>query len=247
MNALLPMELLSRTTPLESLLFLLVAGHLLGDFLLQTRWMVERKKEPKVLLAHAGAVTAAHVAALAPFFSLPVLGTLLGVGVVHLAIDWVKPHWRRERPGPLALFFLDQAAHLVVLAGAYLLLLRLGPPPIHFEADVLRIWTLAGTAGAVLAVNWTGASVVVGMTLQSVGAGEADRGGGELVGKLERLIYLILVLLGEWVALAVVVAGKSVVGFQATGGRRPASRYLAGSFASLLAAILLGLGLGGLL
>lgn len=246
MNALFPLELLSRTTPLESLLLLLLAGHLLGDFLFQTRWMVERKKELRILLAHAGAVTVAHILALAPFTSLPVLGTLAGVGAVHLGIDWIKPHWRWDRPGPLALFFLDQLAHLVVLAGAYLVLLRLGPPPVHLDADALRIWTLAGIGIATLAVAWTGGSVVVQMTLDSLGPGN-EESGGELVGKVERMIFLVLIVLGEWIALAVVVAGKSVVGLRSRSERASATRWVAGTFTSLLVAVILGLGFRALL
>jgi hypothetical protein len=101
---------------------LLVAGHAVGDFVLQTRGMVARKHEPSRLLFHAAAVVAVQTLFLIPFLSPGALAVLLGLGVLHAAIDRTKLVLQGRRESPLPLFVADQLAHLCVLAGAWLLL-----------------------------------------------------------------------------------------------------------------------------
>jgi hypothetical protein len=59
----------------------LAFGHFLADFTLQTDWMVRRKREPMILLAHVGVVTAVTWVALG--FSLSPL-LLLMIAATHL-------------------------------------------------------------------------------------------------------------------------------------------------------------------
>lgn len=75
---------------LISVLAFLVAGHTIGDFVLQTRRMALGKGQPRWLLAHASTVTAAHVACLLPVWSGPVIVAALGIGVLHGLVDFAK-------------------------------------------------------------------------------------------------------------------------------------------------------------
>jgi hypothetical protein len=87
---------------------ILVAAHLLGDFVLQTDWMAERRKQLKVLVLHAALVTVASAVMLGRLH-VPLLLILLAS---HLATDALKVH---VFPTGIQTFLLDQALHLGVI------------------------------------------------------------------------------------------------------------------------------------
>jgi len=78
-------------------------------------------------------------------------------------------------------------------------------------------------------------------------AGAIDIARGGTIGSLERAIALTLVLLGQYGALGLLVAAKSVARFKALEDREFAEYFLIGTLASLLLALAGGLGLQALL
>jgi hypothetical protein len=78
-------------------------------------------------------------------------------------------------------------------------------------------------------------------------AGAIDIARGRTIGSLERAIALTLVLLGQYGALGLIVAAKSVARFKALEDREFAEYFLIGTLASLLLALVGGLGLHALL
>ena len=78
-------------------------------------------------------------------------------------------------------------------------------------------------------------------------AGAIDIARGRTIGSLERAIALTLVLLGQYGALGLIVAAKSVARFKALEDREFAEYFLIGTLASLLLALAGGLGLRALL
>jgi hypothetical protein len=76
---------------------------------------------------------------------------------------------------------------------------------------------------------------------RSSGAVEIAR--GRAIGVLERAITLTLVLLGQYGALGLVVAAKSLARFRALEDREFAEYFLIGTLASLLLALLAGVAL----
>src|SRR6266545_6477397 len=74
-------------------------------------------------------------------------------------------------------------------------------------------------------------------------AGAIDIARGRTIGALERAIALTLVLLGQFGALGLIVAAKSVARFKALEDREFAEYFLIGTLASLLLALAGGLGL----
>lgn len=246
------------TSPDTLLFWLLLAGHLLGDFLFQTRGMVVHKARGRWLFAHAATVFLVHAAVLAPMITLPLAGTLILVAAAHAVIDRAKARWRRKVPGPLGLFLADQTLHLLVLAGVFVLVGRYVPPPLHLPAATVEAWTLAALVAGSFAFNANGGSAIVDATLASLSPGleEEDRGGagddgvpgsGRLIGILERTIALVLILLGQWAMIGFLLTAKSIARFEALKKRRFAEYYLSGTLASLLVVVLTGLALGHLL
>jgi len=71
-------------------------------------------------------------------------------------------------------------------------------------------------------------------------AGAIDIARGRAIGALERALALTLVLLGEYSALGLVVAAKTIARFKALEEREFAEYFLIGTLASLLLALALG-------
>lgn len=275
--------------PEQALLALLVAGHVLGDFVFQTRPMVAGKGRPAVLLRHAGAVAAAHLLALLPFLSWPVVLAAAALGVAHGAVDGVKARWqgRGRKAGPdggatageaagrrlprttITVFLADQAVHAAAVVGAWLLLRGMDPdawllidrnaaPTLYAAGVLVTGFAFVGNGGSGLVRGvlahlppGSGGTAGPGRTTDAEGPDEPEppaglddsglEGSGQLIGILERLLGLVLVLMGEWAALAVVLAAKSIARFEELRDRPFAEYYLVGTLASLLVAVLTGL------
>ena len=97
---------------LETLAALLFA-HAIADFLLQPGWMATRKREPHILLAHIGVVTAATWIAL----GFPLHPAVAVLALLHLATDAFKAWVLGDRLGG---FLADQGLHMLTLAGIVL-------------------------------------------------------------------------------------------------------------------------------
>ena len=89
-------------------LFILLTAHFLGDFVLQPDWIVQRKRQPQVLLLHVVLVLAASALMLGSF-PLPLLLILFGS---HLAMDALKVYLL---PNGIYTFLLDQLVHIGVV------------------------------------------------------------------------------------------------------------------------------------
>lgn len=250
MDATLPPFAAAVTAP--SVLLLLFAGHLLADFAFQTRWMVEGKRRPSVLASHAAVVAVVHFGVLLPHAGWTVAAACVGIGIAHAVIDLTKARWPLERPGPLGIFLLDQLAHGVVLVGVFWVLRELAAPfASHLPGEWLRGWQAAAIVLGVLAFNCNGGGAIVSGVLATLSPDLEDaedassglRGSGRLIGILERTITLILIVLGQWAAIVLLLAAKSIARFEELKDRRFAEYYLIGTLTSILVAILIGLGL----
>jgi hypothetical protein len=104
----------------------LLAGHLAGDFLFQTRWMAERKTTClSALAAHSAVYALAVWIASLPAMGLSPLCVFL-VFASHAALDrrglvlWWRTHITKSDSEWLTIM-TDQSLHVVVLALACLL------------------------------------------------------------------------------------------------------------------------------
>lgn len=236
-----------------ALLALLVAGHCIGDF--GPRWRGAGDAAPSfaALLAHVALVTAAHLVAVLPFINLEVAVAVLGIGLLHALIDGLKTRTAAFDSQSAPVLIIDQAAHLAVIAVAWFLLTGwIGAPDLAVPPSWLESWVTASIIVAAFAANAAGGSVLVRVVLGPLGGDAQARGGsghdgaGRLIGILERTITLILILAGQWAAMALLATAKSVARFDDLKSREFAEYYLVGTLTSLLVAILIGLGLLGL-
>lgn len=199
------------------LLLVLLTAHLAADFLFQSDRDAQRKGVPKVYLKHVATVSAAAyvLAGLWSGWLIPVL-----VAATHAILDAVKQRWGNDRA---PWFWLDQAAHLVVLAALASVLAYPG------DGSVLWVqifgdlwWNMLILAAGLLAGVFTG-GVVIGIwarpflaELKKEGGDVRVRGlesGGKTIGRLERALIMFLVLIGQPAGVAFLVAAKSVFRF----------------------------------
>lgn len=66
------------------------------------------------------------------------------------------------------------------------------------------------------------------------------KGAGKTIGKLERILTLTFILLGEPTAIAIIFAAKSIIRFEAAKERPYAEYYLIGTLTSMTFAIIMG-------
>lgn len=224
------------------LLALLVAGHLLADFALQPIALVRKKAAWKWLLIHGGIVLGAHGLVLAPIWRPSFLPVLALLALFHVGLD----RWKGREPSTLRRFLADQALHLFSLAAVWGALgFGTGPSAVAFAAWPLWFWGVCLLAG--YAFVWTGGAAIVQLLLADYdleGAGgtpSSSEARGRIIGVLERLVALTLILLGQWGALAVVIAAKSIARFKELEDRDFSERYLIGTLSSLLVAMATGL------
>ncbi len=206
----------------RQLLACLVAAHVLGDFVFQSRRDVREKHRPVVLVKHTLVIAVLSYLLVGWWrvWQIPAL-----ILVTHACIDLVKSKMGK---GARA-FLLDQAAHgLALLAIAFVLssptdqtlhwVQLLGAP--YLQALIL----LSGFAVGVYAMDY-----LVGLAVQplldemaavtpptSHDIHQESRGfanGGQLIGRLERALIFLLVLTGQPAGVGFLIAAKSIFRF----------------------------------
>lgn len=127
----------------------LMLAHLIADFPLQTNWLYTLKIRSVIGLAlHA----ATHSIVTAMIISNPLnrWPALVMIGLIHFAIDWLKPHWKCPA---LTGFLLDQAIHLTFLV----VMATICP----LQSTIPDTWLYAALAYAILPAALVGLWVAV--------------------------------------------------------------------------------------
>jgi len=221
---------------MQDTFILLIIGHLLGDFALQSDAMVRHKRRPSVLGLHVLVVAAATWLALG---GLPIVVLLL-IGLTHGAIDWVKVNRLPDRPWA---FVVDQGLHLLVIVA----LAWVWPTTaaagwlgsMSHEAEAVFRSATAYLGGFVLAVP-TGAAVVgvfvspltVQLNQQHL---QGLEHGGKYIGWLERALIFLLAIMQMPQGIGFLFAAKSIFRFndlKDPGQRKFAEYVIIGTFLS---------------
>lgn len=240
---------MERTIGLETVFVALLLAHLLGDFVFQSRSVVEGKERfrARAYLLHGVYHYLLAVLLLQPYVTSRPFGgwtlqvLLLGLGAVHAAIDFGKLRLR-ERGASVGAFLADQAAHVATLAAAAALI-----APIRIAAyDPSRLdrWVESATAPlAVVVATVFGAGWLIRLLLAPLEPGSTEEGRVELsnaglyIGWLERLLVLFAVVARSPEAVGFIVAAKSIVRFPSLDHRPFAEYFLIGTLLSVIVAV----------
>jgi len=215
----------------------LLAAHALADFLFQTKWMAENKRDLGPLLLHTTIVFALSVLALGG-----AIWPAVFIALIHLQIDFVKARAGRQT---LAHFLADQVGHGVSILVAALLW------PTAFATG---IWpglypdaalALALLAGLILATRMGQFLVGFLMAPFAPDIHEEDGlpNGGALIGLMERGLTFIFVLAGQATGVGLLIAAKSFLRVgTANESRKMAEYVIIGTLASIGWALLVAYG-----
>jgi hypothetical protein len=194
-------------------LLALITGHLLGDYVLQPDALAERKVlRNRWILVHAAVVAAVTWLLLGTLAAVWVAGALL---ILHVGIDLLKLAKKHGFWG----FALDQFLHLLTLLGIWWAIGAL-TPDLHERNPWAGLWAGSYAEGLLLVSGFVATVWLLGVILKfqmaDFAAGLPPEligglpGAGRTVGRLERTLVFLFVLIGKPEAVGFVVAAKSV-------------------------------------
>ncbi len=212
-------------------------AHLLGDFVFQTGWTIERKRKIWVLLLHCAIVVAISYLLLGTLQPLLLTAILLA----HGAVDAVKVYVLSDRA---ASFLADQVAHLAVLAVLSVRFpdaARSGWWMTHLGAEGSKIYfcVLTSVAGIILCVSAGGILISKLIRRFADEVREDDiaglKQGGKYIGWLERSLVMLLLLIDQPNGIGLLMAAKSILRFgeiKDASQRKVAEYIIIGTFLS---------------
>jgi hypothetical protein len=197
------------------ILFLkILLAHLVGDFILQPgSWVSDKNrrgiKSPKLFI-HTGIHTI--LLALVLEFNLYYWKAFLLIIISHFIIDLAKSWLSDKRPGT-ELFFLDQAAHITIIAiaASFYQPVGINIPGLLSGSNLLLTTALVFVTFAAAVIVKTSISQW-NPVKNSEEDGSLSRA-GRFIGILERLFVFVFVVSGQWQAIGFLIAAKSVFRF----------------------------------
>lgn len=237
-------------------LWLLLSAHFIADFFLQPDSLAEKKTQnPLYLALHALIYAVVLAIVVFPCFSGDAAWrSFVTIAFSHFVIDFVragidKKH--KNRAAHLASFLADQVLHVsIICASVYI-----------FDLNVQnRLWLsdLASTVpleqilryALIFIIILDPASVFVkklssyisdSSDSTSNNGQEHERSVGRVIGKLERIIIVILVICGEIGAIGFVLTAKSLARYKQLNKQDFAEKYLVGTLSSTAIAVIAAL------
>ncbi len=227
-----------------SLFVRLLIAHLLGDFVFQRKsWITSRyaKKWQSPYLYLNAAIVALLSWALSGFHHVWVIP--LFIFGAHALTDLFKSY----APDSVAIFFTNQALHILATALAvmlYLPYLQQGFTCCGFLFGNMELWIYIG---AYLLVLWPMGIIIAQFTRQwqlESNQTEGLKDAGRYIGMLERLLILTFIFASQFSAIGFLIAAKSILRFgdiHESNNRKGAEYILLGTMISFAGAIFTGL------
>ena len=195
---------------MEKYIAVLFAAHFISDFLLQPDSLVDKKSNPFYLIIHAAIHAFVSYLLLQNWteWLVPLL-----VFIIHLVIDYIK----QIKTGGIdsaKVMVIDQALHmaglLLIVLFAYLTLPIINFSGIGYKAIIIL---------AAFSLIALGSGHLIGRYMKEIFKendmpAEGLKNGGKLIGQLERMLVLILILIGQPLGIGFLVAAKSILRFE---------------------------------
>nr|WP_319776674.1 DUF3307 domain-containing protein [uncultured Sphaerochaeta sp.] len=224
--------------------------HVLGDFYLQSETMARHKNiKYRAVMLHS------------LMYALPFLSSLLFLHpskdlsisliiliVLHLCIDSIKFIFLKyKKSKESTLYGIDQGLHIVSLAVVTILIKPMLLYPASWLIGVVNSSTLSFSTQ----LSWPlcililakPSNITIKHIISRLGRKEETtrNNAGAMIGTLERYIMIILLSLGQFGALALVMAAKSISRYEMLKDKDFAEYYLLGTLLSILISLLVWL------
>lgn len=202
------------------LFILQLIAHLLSDFILQPQsWcdIKDRKIFTPYLLYHSVIVLVlSYILSFDPgFWKAAILLTL-----IHLILDAAKS-LLIQKAKIKQLFFIDQFMHLFTIAGVVLLYARNDGIAFLFDMDTKTLAIIAGfllcakPANIIIKYLFRAFSIEIPVDDPENIEERSLPNAGKLIGISERFLALAFILLGQFEAVGLIIAAKSILRFNA--------------------------------
>ncbi|TYA92236.1 DUF3307 domain-containing protein [Seonamhaeicola marinus] len=197
------------------MLFLkLFLAHILADFFLQPATWVKEKEEKKLKSGKLYIHVLIHIAITALLlWNLRLWYVPLIIGISHFIIDALKLSFQNDT-NKRRLFFLDQIAHILVIAVVYFAHSRSGfninnvltYHNILLVTCLLFLTIPASIIMKTIFLKWN----ILELTKNEDSLEDA----GKYIGILERLLVFVFIIVGHWEAVGFLITAKSVFRFK---------------------------------
>lgn len=239
---------------------ILLLGHLVADFLVQSEALVQRKREGSfaAYLQHGSAHALSTIAAAALFTpsllrSAGFYFALASLCAVHLLIDFAKIALTRSQiiADGLRAFLADQGLHALTIATVAMLYtqtslesawhLLAGLQAQRMKILSVLIVYLTAVAGSGYAIRYLLRPLLRRLPALPGESTEELRNAGLYIGWLERFLVLTAVVLRSPATVGLVLTAKSIVRYPEIKSGRFAEYFLIGTLLSILLALLGGI------
>jgi hypothetical protein len=239
---------------------LLLLGHILGDFYLQTKGMAEKKEDSiKWVLLHCLCYWGTMLLISLPVISYEMILTVTVASILHLAIDTAKYSYlsvmtkkgKKTQVIERNVFFLDQIIHFLSLTViAYWSVVN---DVVIRELNIIESFFSTVGISEVLTLSWILALLVIhkpaNIAIQKLlmvykpenkeEDTNKDNNTGRFIGTVERMIMLIFLSIGQYSAIGLVLTAKSIARYDRISKEKDfAEYYLLGTLISTVLVII---------
>lgn len=198
-----------------SILLRLLLAHIIADFFLQTKWMVEGKenggKRSILMLTLHSIIHSLMAYLIVGDWALWYIAIV--IFVTHFIIDWCKIQFRGNS---VSAFLIDQLSHVVVLFMLWVSILPDSISDIFKEGtDILpdNIWMIVVAYAMMLRPSAILMSLLLKRWQLSSMANSSLPEAGKWIGYLERILILTFVITDNMEGVGFLLAAKSVFRF----------------------------------
>jgi len=232
------------------ILIKLFLAHILTDFVLQPNSWVDKKNSDGIKGYHfwihsflAGFLT---YILLANWTSFEVPVTIF---ILHAIIDYskIKLSINKTDETKQILFFLDQAVHLIVILAAWLYIINGFSLIIPFFENIFTNIKILSFIVAFIFITIP-AGIIIGKITDpfqnQIDNSDGLAKAGIYIGITERILIFIFVIIGQYAAIGLLIAGKSILRVTKdndNNGRKKTEYILIGTLISFTIAIITGL------
>ncbi len=243
----------SITNPI---LIVMIIGHLIGDFYLQSDKLVEKRKTGiGYLFLHSliYAICMSTVVLLCIPISIESIKLSASLSLVHLMIDLVKhiissiynkhnQNAQNSKIFNILVFFIDQALHIISIGFCYKFICpnMIARSFLQYNINTISSSPLVIILGILLILRPV--DIIISKLVFETQSTDKT---GKIIGYLERIIIFILLQFGAYSSIAFVLTAKSIARFKAieeNEGR--AKYYLIGTLISTSSVIIISFVLG---
>ncbi len=227
----------------SELLIILLIAHVLGDFYFQPQALSDKKKDS---YSHVMLHSLIYAAPILLLFMFKLNWAVLWVGLIyifaHYAIDTLK-YWIETAKNTVWVFVFDQVLHglsLFILSAIFKTLV-VYPTLISLLGSLGITFSILIKAILLMLIVLKPANITyksIFSNFKPVSGEESELKTGAVIGNLERLLVLFLLIAGQYTAIGLVIAGKSIARYKKIAEEKDfAEYYLIGTFYSILAVL----------